>query len=104
MAKVDPEREKVFWKIVDETMELLSIDNRRITFRERIGAIAALERILFRDKSDDADAGRTIRRYQRSFTQRTATKDGASGRGSDAGFSTPAELVAESDTDIDIEH
>lgn len=74
MAKVDPEREKVFWKIVDETMELLSIDNRRITFRERIGAIAALERILFRDKSDDADAGRTVRKYQRSFTANAASR------------------------------
>lgn len=70
-----------FLKLIEGLIEKLELDTR-LDIRDRIAALALIDRVLAREKDDDsAAAGSAVRKYQPAFK----TADGAGRRAADRG-------------------
>jgi hypothetical protein len=64
----DRKRRDLFLTLIDALLEQLKRD-LRMDIRDRIAAMALVDRVLARDKSDDTErAGSKVRAYSGSFT------------------------------------
>ena len=63
----DRKRKDLFLTLIDALLEHVQM-NTRMDIRDRIAALALVDRVLAREKSDDAErAGSKIREYSASF-------------------------------------
>ena len=63
----DRKRKDLFLTLIDALLEHVKL-NSRMDIRDRIAALALVDRVLAREKSDDAErAGSKIREYSASF-------------------------------------
>ena len=74
----------MFLALIDALLEHVQM-NTRMDIRDRIAALALVDRVLAREKSDvDAErAGSKVREYSGSFTQARAAANEAHGRAAD---------------------
>jgi hypothetical protein len=77
----DRKRRDLFLALIDALLEHVQM-NTRMDIRDRIAALALVDRVLAREKSnDDAErAGAKVREYSGSFTAARAAANGAQGR------------------------
>ena len=77
----DRKRKDLFLALIDALLEHVQM-NTRMDIRDRIAALALVDRVLAREKSDvDAKrAGSKVREYSGSFTEARAAATGAQGR------------------------
>jgi hypothetical protein len=98
----DSKRRDLFLALIDALLEHVKL-NSRMDIRDRIAALALVDRVLAREKSDvDAErAGSKVREYSGSFTEARAAANGPHGRAtSDPRQRTrPAEPGPEPDPD-----
>ena len=95
----DRKRRDLFLALIDALLEHVQM-NTRMDIRDRIAALALVDRVLAREKSDvDAErAGSKVREYSGSFTQARAAANEAHGRAADPRQLTrPAEPEPEPD-------
>ena len=80
----DRKRRDLFLTLIDALLEHVQM-NTRMDIRYRIAALALVDRVLAREKSDvDAErAGSKVREYSGSFTQARAAANEAHGRAAD---------------------
>jgi hypothetical protein len=76
----DRKRRDLFLALIDALLEHVKL-NSRMDIRDRIAALALVDRVLAREKSDvDAErAGSKVREYSGSFTEARAAANGARG-------------------------
>ena len=80
----DRKRKDLFLALIDALLEHVRM-NTRMDIRDRIAALALVDRVLAREKSDD-DAGRAgskVREYSGSFTEGRGAADGGHGPAAD---------------------
>src|SRR6516162_872272 len=80
----DRKRRDLFLALIDALLEHVQM-NTRMDIRDRIAALALVDRVLAREKSDgDAErAGSKVRAYSSSFREAQAAVNGAHGRAAD---------------------
>jgi len=79
----DRKRRDLFLALIDALLEHVQM-NTRMDIRDRIAALALVDRVLAREKSDvDAErAGSKVRQYATSFQATARTGQGGNGTGS----------------------
>ena len=80
----DRKRRDLFLALIDALLEHVQM-NTRMDIRDRIAALALVDRVLAREKSDvDAErAGSKVREYSGSFREARAAANGTRGRAAD---------------------
>jgi len=80
----DRKRRDLFLALIDALLEHVQM-NTRMDIRDRIAALALVDRVLAREKSDvDAErAGSKVREYSGSFREARAAANGTHGRAAD---------------------
>ena len=71
-----------FMFLIGELIEVLEL-RKNLDIRERVTALALIERVLYREKPDEPDRGSKVKQYAANFRQK-ANGEGGAGRG-DAG-------------------
>jgi hypothetical protein len=93
----------LFLALIDALLDHVKL-NSRMDIRDRIAALALVDRVLAREKSDDdaERAGSKVREYSGSFTAAGAVANGAHRRAEDP--RRPGEPAPADDRDADDEH
>jgi hypothetical protein len=80
----DRKRRDLFLTLIDALLEHVQM-NMRMDIRDRIAALALVDRVLSRKRGDDdaERAGSKVRQYSGSFTEARAAANGAPGRAAD---------------------
>jgi hypothetical protein len=62
----DRKRRNLFLALIDALLEHVQM-NTRMDIRDRIAALALVDRVLAREKPDESDRGSAVRKYQSAF-------------------------------------
>jgi hypothetical protein len=83
-------RHNRFLKLIDDLIEHLEL-NSRLDIRDKIAALALIDRVLSREKEEKSDAGSAIRKYATAFQKNYGAGRGAPHSGNAEEFEPESE-------------